>query len=300
MKIIVRINGGIGNQLFQWIFAQNLALFFRVTPSYEISYYRFSSSSHTPRSPILIQLWPKLNTCDLNLVELEQLAPHYINFRLNFSAQLWKIFKYLYFSICYKSVLLFKPPTKRRIALLRKMPINYCYIGSWIDYKYLSQEIVNEISERFDELVPHITTIRPIDFEQAVAIHVRRTDYFTQSEIHNLLGIEYYFAALDLLIKEDKNPIVYIFTDDIKWCKENMQHRYSFRYISDEIINSSDLVEFILLSKFRNIVISNSTFSMLAALLNQSDATQVIAPKAWFKEKIEIKEPNMPNHWIRI
>jgi len=300
MKIIVRVNGGIGNQLFQWIFAQNLARFFGVTPSYEISYYRFSSSRHTPRLPILMQLWPKLNVCDLNLVRLEQLTPHSINFRLNFLIQLWKISKYFYFSICYKSVLFFKPPTKRKIALLRKMPINYCYIGSWIDHKYLSQEIVNEISERFTELVPHINTIRPIDFEQAVAIHVRRTDYLSQSGIHNLLGIEYYFAALDLLIKEDKNPMVYIFTDDIKWCKENMQHRYNFRYISDEIINSSDLVEFILLSKFRSIVISNSTFSMLAALLNQSDSMQIVAPKTWFKEKIEIKAPNMPNHWTRI
>jgi hypothetical protein len=120
MKIIVRINGGIGNQLFQWIFAQNLALFFRVTPSYEISYYRPSSSRHIPRLPILIQLWPKLNTCDLNLVELEQLAPHSINFRLNFLAQLWKMIKYFYFSIHYKSILFFKPPIKRKIRLLTK------------------------------------------------------------------------------------------------------------------------------------------------------------------------------------
>ena len=300
MKIIVRINGGIGNQLFQWIFAQNLALYFRVTPSYEISYYRPSSSRHIPRLPILIKLWPKLNTCDLNLVELEQLAPHNINFRLNFLAQLWKIFKYLYFSIHYKLILFFKPPIKRKKRLLKKIPINYCYVGSWIDYKYLSHEIASEISERFSSLLPHTDIIRSIDFKQSVAVHIRRTDSISQSDPRYLLSVEYYLAALDLLIEEGKNPIIYIFTDDITWCKENIQYKSSFRYISDEVANSSDLVEFILLSKFNNIVISNSTFSMLAALLNQSNSTKIVAPKAWFKEELGIERPNMPNHWIII
>jgi hypothetical protein len=71
-----------------------------------------------------------------------------------------------------------------------------------------------------------------------------------------------------------------VFSDDIKWCQAELDLRGDVGFVDPAI---PDLDQFVLLSRCRHFLISNSTFSWWAAYLNQGDDTITIAPRYWFK-----------------
>ena len=48
-------------------------------------------------------------------------------------------------------------------------------------------------------------------------MHIRRTDYITSNGYHPVQSLDYYQNAIDLIGDYDT---LYIFSDDINWCKE--------------------------------------------------------------------------------
>ena len=96
-----------------------------------------------------------------------------------------------------------------------------------------------------------------------VALHIRRTDY-TNNNFHKVLSINYYYNALkELSTKVELNKI-YVFSDDMRWCKENV----TYKNVSIEHVNlKSEIEEFIFMHTFDNIIMANSSFSWWAAYL---------------------------------
>ena len=109
-----------------------------------------------------------------------------------------------------------------------------------------------------------------------LGIHVRRGDYL-DSNYYVKLTKEYYEKAYTLIKEKIKGKIkVFIFSDDIEWCKTN------FTYITESVhyVNEDDYMEHFILRNMANLIIANSTFSWWAAYLNDNHA-QVICPKYW-------------------
>jgi hypothetical protein len=69
-----------------------------------------------------------------------------------------------------------------------------------------------------------------------------------------------------------------IFSDDISWCKENL----SFLNNKIFIEGNTDFQDLYLMSKCKNNIIANSSFSWWGAWLNTNKDKIVIAPKKWF------------------
>gem|GEM_PF-2119324 len=40
---------------------------------------------------------------------------------------------------------------------------------------------------------------------------------------HTIIPISYYYNAINYIKSKIENPIFYVFSNDIKWCKENIQ-----------------------------------------------------------------------------
>jgi len=126
-----------------------------------------------------------------------------------------------------------------------------------------------------------------------VSLHVRRGDYVKLQDTHPLCTKEYYKNAIDLMPKDAKLLVI---SDDINWCKENLQD------ISTNIIyseNTSSYEDMYLMTKCKSNIIANSSFSWWGAWL--ADADLVVAPKQWFG----INSPNdstdiIPDRWIKI
>ena len=79
-----------------------------------------------------------------------------------------------------------------------------------------------------------------------------------------------------------ERPHYFIFTDDIEWVKKEFNNIENKTFISDYKLKNYQ--EFYLLSICQNHIISNSTFSFIAAWLNFNN-NLVIEPRNWFKNK---------------
>lgn len=136
--------------------------------------------------------------------------------------------------------------------------------------------------------------------DDTVSLHVRRGDYLSLPGHYQMLSLDYYRAALELLGHASK---VLVFSDDIEWCKTALD------FIGKEktlfVDGQSDVEDLYLMSQIKNNIIANSTFSWWGAYLNQNEDKRVVAPKEWFGIKRtednenEIKDL-YPKEWIKI
>jgi len=134
----------------------------------------------------------------------------------------------------------------------------------------------------------------------SVSIHIRRGDYVNNpktNKYHGICGIEYYKKAINLLEnKIGKNFEIFIFSDDIKWTKNNLSFNQQMNFVSSPEI--PDYEEMYLMSLCKHNIIANSTFSWWGAWLNKNPNKIVIGPEQWFNKKT-IKNI-MPSKWIKI
>ena len=130
-------------------------------------------------------------------------------------------------------------------------------------------------------------------FEDAISLHVRRSDYVQKQSYHPLCPLEYYEAALEKL-PEDV-PVI-IFSDDPEWCmKQDLFESDRFN-VSETYDN---LVDMCLMTMCSFHVVANSSFSWWGAWL--ADSAKVIAPKVWFGPQANLDDSDLvPEYWERI
>jgi hypothetical protein len=132
-----------------------------------------------------------------------------------------------------------------------------------------------------------------------VAIHVRCGDYFNEStsKFHGNLPVEYYERALEMVSRElhIADPEFYVFSDDIKEACKVLPAQYKYRFIDDTI---PDYEQIIIMSKCKHFIIANSSFSWWGAYLADNQYKQVIAPERWIVPKHHVGIH--PDRWIRL
>ena len=159
-----------------------------------------------------------------------------------------------------------------------------------------SSEIENYISEKYSDTLK----------ECSAFVHVRRGDYETLSAVYESQSMDYYNSCLNFIGCSK----FAVFSDDIDWCKEAFSS-YNCEFISEREHSKSpttqdsenesqhflkeDLVEFALMSKFKDSIICNSSFSWWAAYLNKNTNKKVCAPKNWFTDEHAPKIYNLDN-----
>lgn len=130
----------------------------------------------------------------------------------------------------------------------------------------------------------------------SVSIHVRRTDYVERHGRAKIIGcsLGYYKKAMTLIIKKIKQPVFYVFSDDIDWCGKNIFFPgFKFHYSS-----SPDDLRLMTLCKHN--IVANSSFSWWGAWLNQNPNKIVVAPDPWFNTTETWRREIVPNSWIKI
>lgn len=154
-----------------------------------------------------------------------------------------------------------------------------------LDWCKISPHIKNIIETKYSDIISKKTT----------SIHVRRGDYIKFSNNHRLQTLEYFNNAINIL--KNDTEIFIVFSDDIKWCKENFSGNKFFF-----VENEKDYVEMYLMSLCKNNIISNSSFSWWPAWLNENDNKKVIGPINWFGPGLSnISDRDIiPSEWIKI
>ena len=126
-----------------------------------------------------------------------------------------------------------------------------------------------------DKLLSFISKTN-VDNKTTISLHVRRGDYLGYPDIHPFVGIGYINEAISKFI----DCYIYVISDDINWCINNIKSNNNKLYFVDEF---EDYEQLYLISLCEHNIISNSTFGWWGSYLNNNDNKIVIAPSIWYK-----------------
>lgn len=132
--------------------------------------------------------------------------------------------------------------------------------------------------------------------QNSVSIHIRRGDYL-KSKAHNVMGIEYFKHAIAEIERKIDKPTFFVFSDDLNWTKKNLPLKKKI-FIVENNIGSESYNDMMLMSMCDHHIISNSSFSWWGAWLNVKKNKIVISPKSWFVKKENLD--CVPKEWIKL
>lgn len=111
-------------------------------------------------------------------------------------------------------------------------------------------------------------------YNNCIGFHIRRGDYLSIPNAINCCNTEYFNKCFDRY----KDNVINVFTDSPEYVKNEFKI-YNFNIVSTQ----SELHDLIHLSKHKNIVCSNSTFSWWASLIGDIK-TEIIVPSKWMSD----------------
>ena len=265
MKIIVKIKGGIGNQLFQYAIGKSLSERFNCTLKMDLSSYAdYSYDSKFELNKIL----ETIKICEPEEINEGQ-GVYFLNER--------------YFN---------------SIEDLKNLPFECKSIvidGYWQHERYFDKKIINDLYQSLDKKYSQITKLyeeKFPKFQNSVAVHVRRRDYSHMG----LCTDEYYIACINEILKQDEFKAIFLFSDEPNSSLNFLNSIYKSSVIL--VKSDDDLADLYLLSKFKNIVISNSTYSWWAAYFDEVNKDNIIYPDPWIV--IDEQTKPCPIRWRKV
>lgn len=182
---------------------------------------------------------------------------------------------------------------------------NTFFDGYWQSEKYF-KEIENIIREEFTFKIPldekNFALVEEIKNCNSVSLHVRRGDYITNKEVNKLYGnvctLDYYRKAIEYINSRVENPKFYVFSNDLKWVKENLDIPNAV-YI-DWNTKEDSYKDMQLMSCCRHNIVANSSFSWWGAWLNTNKDKIVVSPDRWFNDEQVGTNDIIPEEWIKI
>ena len=128
------------------------------------------------------------------------------------------------------------------------------------------------------------------------SLHIRRGDYISNKKtntVHGTCGLDYYKEAISILLEKHQETHFFVFSDDISWTKENLKIENA-TFIDHTTIPHEDLY---LMSLCKHNITANSSFSWWGAWLNNNKQKTVISPKKWF---VNTENEIACENWIRL
>ena len=264
----VRIGGGLGNQMFQYAAARALALRHKTDVYFDTSY---SEQKGQESRKYMLDVF--------NVVRLKHIPP-----------QDFTIVGEFYERVFCPEVI--------------SSPDQTFLIGLWQSEKYFedyADVIRSELTLKIPLSEKSRDWVRKIQNDPIpVSIHVRRGDYLQSSWIDTFhhLPLEYYDHAVRILKENFPKMSLYIFSDDLDWCRKvfNYDVPTNFVDVNDENHGYEDLE---LMKLCRHHIIANSTFSWWGAWLSEGIYSSCIniASDKFFAMYDDVKK-RIPDRWI--
>lgn len=280
--IITRLQGGLGNQLFQYTAALVVAHGQEQEINADNSYYWYVHN----RSYVLKIFSFPVGVIKYSAFPLESLLA------LPFIGKYWK---HVY-------------PVLGRFTLYEeKIPYTYdpnlehirksTYLsGFWQHHQYVdlvAAELMKSLI--FPPLSARALKLKDeIKKTESVAIHVRLGDYVGNSTFR-ICSPDYTRNSIEYISSRVKHPHFFFFSDDIAWCKKEFGLQQNFTFVEGI---GDEVSDFHLISMCKHHIIANSTFSWWGARL-KSQKGIVIAPADWCGN-VNAAKALLYNSWIQM
>jgi hypothetical protein len=292
--IIIKLQGGLGNQMFQYAFATIVAKKNNTVVYLDKNFFSLieKRAGFTPRSF-------ELDIFNNKYFEATQSQVTSF-FSLSFLEKIKRKLKFNYHKIYNETIFGFN-----QSALNIKAPVylNGYFQSSkyFIGYERLIKDLflfpINELDTLNKELLLKIKKANTI------SVHIRRGDYIEDKVTHQFHGccsLEYYLKAITLLMDRYKNFTLVFFSDDSNWVKEQFENFPYPKLFIDNNSAENSWVDMLLMSSCKHNIIANSSFSWWAAWLNENLDKTVVAPKKWFETKDLDTKTLLPKEWIQL
>ena len=299
--ITVRIHGGLGNQMFQYAFGRAFSL--RANEPFELDPTSLFDPTHwknlTPRNYALETVF----TVKPNLSVPSRIVR---TLKIPYATRVWR----RYYPEIFGKLGVWRyvreegfPFDADRI----KLRGNLYFDGFWQTEKYFA-DFEDEIRKDFtfrNQLTGEIGKIADdIRTANAVCLHVRRGDNVynpVSQKTHILAPMAYYEGAVGVMQKKIGNTMkLFIFSDDIPWCRDNFRLAENQFFVDDAYSGVEARDHLQLMSLCKHFIIPESSFSWWAAWLSPHQGKVVIAPTPWFKNPEIDTRDLIPESWISL
>jgi hypothetical protein len=186
-----------------------------------------------------------------------------------------------------------------------RVPSDVHLTGYWQSEKYF-KSIRGMLLDEFMPAAapcPHVTAlVGSMRSRVAVSIHVRRGDYATDLRtrtFHGLCSPEYYREAVRRIADRVSDSTFFVFSDEPDWVRANLKLDHPTIYVTHEA-GCTPHHEMWLMSQCTHHVIANSSFSWWGAWLCRNEEKIVIAPARWFADPSVDTRDLIPEGWLRI
>ncbi|TKX30148.1 hypothetical protein CQA38_00460 [Campylobacter sp. MIT 12-5580] len=283
---IVKIQGGLGNQFFQYAFARALKEKFHDEVLLDISWFEDQTSNPQNFGAFALDHF----NIDLACIDSQELKKYTLkgSWIPKFAR---KYFKEEVLEE-YEKAGVYCP------ELLRKTRKNTFYEGFFQSQKYsahiwdsITQDL--NLKEKLND--ENLKLLEQIQALNSVSLHIRRGDYLSLPEF-NVCTLEYYQKAITYINERVENPHYFIFSNDLAWVKEHFNAKNMSIVSCNQDKNYFDLE---LMKHCKHNIIANSTFSWWGAALNANKDKIIIAPKIWYRGDIRFDDI-LSQQWIKL
>lgn len=294
--IIVKLMGGLGNQMFQYAAARRLALQHGAAVAFDGSYFEACPAGDTLRKYELHHLAVVARfATPLEIAELSgtcRSRPQRLLIGVRRAAGL----------ACHAHV--FREPRARFCPEVLDLPDNVYLCGFWHSERYFADvagEICEELKVRTELQGINREMAERICSTESVAVHFRRGDYVDSAKTaayHGVLPLAYYHRALDhLRARGVVNPRLFVFSDDSRWVRDHVDFPLPVEFV-DHNPHEVSYEDLRLMTLCRHAIVANSSFSWWGAWLNRKPDKIVVAPRRWL---IHDTMPDLiPPGWVRV
>lgn len=284
--IILKVRGGLGNQLFEYALGRTLALRNNVALKLDTSEFKTFEFPHYTMEKFNIQT---TKATQEEIDSLERYRPRRGILGLILNPLFADARRYVIEADC-----TFAPE-----LLELKAP---CMLdGYWQSEKYFldAADILRQEFTLRNPLSAYSKTIaaKIAAAKNSVSLHVRRGDMATdpgKNLRHGLCPIEYYEAAERIIGTAAEEPTFFIFSDDIEWARKNITPGFPTEYVVQKAEKNFEDMELMRLCKHH--IIANSSLSWWGAWLSDHYRTGItIAPK---RQGVKFYNKDfLPSHW---
>jgi hypothetical protein len=296
--ICIQLNGGLGNQMFQYALGRTLSLKNNCELILDTSILAQKTNSK-------VEIVRDFELEIFNIVakvasksELKEYKPI-----------LLKIINSLVYRLGFPGITLSNYYIEQQFSFNKKVlkAAKNCFLSGYWQSQLYFESIASVIIEDFqfpiiDDSI-NLYFLSEIKKSNSVSIHLRRGDFLNVNthNIHGTCSLEYYQGAISYIKSKIINPVFFIFSDDIPWVKSNVNFEAQTHFVSGNVLKKS-YIDMQLMSYCKHNIIANSSFSWWGAWLNTNIEKIVIAPQVWFSDKkMESQTKDLiPNTWIRL
>ena len=312
--LYVEMYGRMGNQLFRYAMARYIQLNYYPNENLVLSFNQIDELGKRDetfynaiddlkiKSHSIYGKKGKVSFNETNLIQKLILVPYYLGLKRIRISDMNKVYSYekpwinlLNFIGVYLVRVGVFPFKKSRFR-------NKIISGTFESPVYLDQirdVLLDEFTPKYPLLEKNQNLFEKINKTSSICLTIRRGDFESDEKIkslHSICDKNYFDTSIAIIKNKVKDPVFFVFSDDIEWAKENI-----YTGVETYFEDGTDPIweKLRLMSACKHFIISNSTFSWWSQWLSQNKDKIVVSPSRWFNNDYESPLIDRKN-WILI